>query len=398
MIKNLSIRHICGYALGVRILALVLITILSSYVSTGFYGSTYEQDDVRMLAGAEIYSRTAKSIIDRPALENAFDVVEPGRIHDEVASMEFDNWFISISMYLLGNEILVRLLYILCSVFSVKCIYDIGILLYNKQVATLSSILYALMPYPVIFSCFLYKDHLYTLVVLLLIRKALKCAGNIHLKDVIFLSFFLFISLWIRSGLVVLVLFALLIIIYKRGNYTLKLWKIVLFTVVLLSLVSVVTYYSWDIIVKKITIYIIEYNSAESSIIDYFTIKSPSQIYRYPFSLFFLMLQPLGYLIKAGSWYELACVINVIGIPLAVGNIYYLFNFKMKKGYFYWLMQLFFLLTVITSLSIPRHYFYLQPFIMLFFSVYYLQLRKKFLFNITSLAGILIMLSLFVLM
>ena len=121
----ISKKKICIYAFVARIIALVCILVFSPLLSTGFSGSTSIQDDVRIIEGAEIYARTAKSVIDVPALESAYDQVEPS--YHDASVMELDYWLFSIGLYLLGNVTLLRLLNIFFAVASVFCLYEIAI-------------------------------------------------------------------------------------------------------------------------------------------------------------------------------------------------------------------------------------------------------------------------------
>ena len=166
--KHYDVIKICASAFVVRIIALACVILFSPQLSTGFSGSTSIQDDVRIIEGAEIYAKISKSVIDISALENAYDQVELA--YHNAATMDFDYWLFSIGLYLLGNVTLLRLLNIIFAVASVFYLYEIANDLYGRRVAEVSSLLYALLPYPVFFSCFLYKDQLYTLVFMLIIK------------------------------------------------------------------------------------------------------------------------------------------------------------------------------------------------------------------------------------
>lgn len=382
---RLTPKSICIYALIIRITALVCVLFFSSHLSTGFFGSSSIQDDVRIIEGAEIYARTAKSVIDVSALESAYDQVELS--YHDASVMELDYWLFSIGLYLLGNVALLRLLNILFAVASVFCLYEIANNLYGRRVAEISSLLYALLPYPVFFSCFLYKDQLYTLVFLLIIRRALKCVNRVKISDYIFLAITLFLSMWIRSGLVVLVLFATVVIIFKRSSFKFNFFKVALFAILAGLVLGYIAYLSWDKIVLKFTRYVVEYETEGGGIVDYFTIKSPTEIYRYPFSYLFLLIIPINYVLKVLNWNDFVGVLNIIATPVAIGNFLYLFSFKMKKDYFYWTIQLFYFVAILASLTIPRHLFFLQPFNMLFFALYFSKVKSKMIWRVSSLTA-----------
>ena len=377
-----EIWRICIWAFMVRLLMLLCVVSFSPMLSSGLMGSTYDQDDVRYVGGAEIYMETADSMIDTSAIKIAFDNVEPWAGHDE--GIELWYWIVCVIMYLFRSDLVLRLLNILFAIGCVKCIYDICFYYYSERVAKVASILYALMPYPVIFSCFLYKDQFYTLVTLLLIRKAIKCAKHIKLKDIIYLSLGITVSMLTRTGLVVLILALVLLIIYKEGKYRVNPLTLLMGLTILCLSLGYVVYISWDIIMEKVYAYILEYVKEEDGIINYFVIKSPSQFYRYPFSLLFLLLLPLNYTFEISTWMSIAGVLNFIGIPIAIGNLCFLLKYSIKKGYFYWMIQLFYFLTIITSLGITRHQYYLQAFSMMFFSAFYCRYKYNEIFNMVN--------------
>lgn len=382
--NKIGINRICVAGLMLRLLMLTVVLIYGENVSTGLLGSTIINDDVRYLEIAETYARSAKFIIDVPVFQNTLDSIETGYFHDAFTSLW--DWVVCILYFILRSEILVKIVNILFAVWSVKCIYDICKGEFGLKVAKLASSLYAFLPYPILFSCFLYKDQFYTLITLLLIRQALKCAGHIKLKDVILMALLVLASMLTRTGLVVLVVLGLFIILYKKGKYKIKFYSLFIALPLLLIIGGYIVSLSWEPIQRKLLTYVYEFSlDSEKDTIDFFIIKSPAQIWKYPFSLMFLLFQPLSLsAIKITCWMDVARYLNIAAVPVALGNILYLGAFKMKKTYLYWLTQLFYLLTIITSLGIVRHQFYLQPFMMMIFAVYFYRTKNKFLLIASS--------------
>lgn len=383
MVKYSSKQIFVG-ALVLRLVMLGIIVALGESVSVGLLGSSNINDDVRYLEIAESYARSAKFIIDVPAFQNTLDSIETGYLHDAFTSLW--DWVVCILYFILRSEILVKIVNILFAVWSVKCIYDICKGEFGIKVAKLASSLYAFLPYPIIFSCFLYKDQFYTLITLLLIRQALKCAGHIKLKDVIIMTLLVVASMLTRTGLVVLVVFGLFIILYKKGEYKIKFSSLIIVLPLVLIIGGYIVSLSWEPIQRKLLTYVYEFSlDSEKDTIDFFIIKSPAQIWKYPFSLMFLLFQPLSLsAIKVTCWMDVARYLNIAAVPVALGNILYLGALKMKKSYLYWLTQLFYLLTIVTSLGIVRHQFYLQPFMMMIFAVYFYRTKNKFILVASS--------------
>lgn len=372
--NKLTIRQICIWAMAVRFLALLLIVIFSDNLTIGFIGSDIVNDDVRYLTGGKIYANTALSLIDTNAFVSAFS-----SLRDWVGygDLQIWYWFVCVGMYLFHDEIVLRIINIIFAVYTVKCIYDISNKIYGKEVATIASVLYALLPYTVLFSCFLYKDQLYTLVTLMLLRNVILNGNDFRIRNVISLILGITLSLLLRSGLVVAIAVILLYIIKKEGHHKLSNPKLWIPIIIIACSFIIFVIFSYDRIIEKITAYILEYDSTEGRLIKFFSIKSPLDLYRYPFSLLFLMVLPLNMGTSVTSWCDLVSIFNVVSIPIAIGNFFYLLNWKIRKNYFFWTAQILFLITIITSLGILRHSYYLQPFSLIFFADFITRSRMK---------------------
>lgn len=387
---KLNINQICSIGLVLRLMMLAIVLSYSKDISTGLLGSTSLNDDVRYLEIAEMYAKSANHIIDVPAFINTLNAIETGYYHDSFTSMWY--WIVCVLCYLLRSEILLKIVNILFAVISIRCVYDICKREFGEKTAKLASSLYAFFPYPIIFSCFLYKDQFYTMITLLLFRTALKCAGNVKLKDIIWMTLLVIVSMLTRTGLIVLVVAAVFWILYKKGNYKINATTLFIVIPIIIIVASYIIYVSWEPIQRKMLAYVLEYSQdSESGYLDAFLIKKPSEIYRYPFSYFVTLLLPLNLTFQINNWMSIAGLLNVVSIPIAIGNILYLINFRKKKTYLYWIMQLFYLLTITTSLGIVRHQFYLQPFMMMIFAVYFISTKNHTVLKLSSLSfGLLI--------
>ena len=380
---KLNIKQICIIGFVLRLLMLAIVLITGDSISTGLLGSTIINDDVRYLEIAETYAKSANFIIDVPVFQSTLDSIETGYFHEAFTSLW--DWVVCILYYILRSEALVKIVNISFAIISVKCIYDICIEEFGKRTAKLASSLYSFFPYPIIFSCFLYKDQFYTMITLLIIRAALKCAGHIKLKDILWITLLVIASMLTRSGLVVLVVAVVFLIILKKGQYKIKSTTIFIVVPIALMIAGYILSLSWESIQRKLLAYVYEFTlDSEKDTIDFFLIKTPSQIWKYPLSLCFLLFQPLKLSLKVACWMDVAGFLNIVSVPLAIGNILYLSAFKIKKSYLYWVFQLFYFVTIITSLGIVRHQYYLQPFMMIIFANYYYQTKNKFILTTSS--------------
>ena len=150
-----SITRICAGAFAIRLIVLSLVVFFSDNLTTGFLSSDIVNDDVRYQVGAEIYASRAKSIIDANAIGNAYLEIGDWSVY---GGGEFKLWYwiVAVFTYIFHSHVGVRILNIIFAVISVKCIYNISKKLGGEKIAKVASALYAFMPYPVFFSCFLF--------------------------------------------------------------------------------------------------------------------------------------------------------------------------------------------------------------------------------------------------
>jgi hypothetical protein len=366
---------------------LFIVFSFSESLSKGFLGSDiYERDDLRYIEAGKLYMNSAKGIIDYNALESALDTIETFGTHDH--GIELWYWIVSILMYLFHSVVFIQLLNILFAVVSIRCIYDICCYIYNNRIAKLAAALYAFLPYPIIFCCFLYKDQFYTMLTLLLFRRAFQCAGHIKVWDIIYLLVGLYLSLLTRMGVAVILFALIMVIIYKQGGYVVSMVKILIGVLLFVAAVSLAVYLSWDTLLSKVNHFFLTEYELSNSTIDMVVIRSPLQLYKYPFAYLFALIQPLNTRLTFETWYDLAGILNYVILPIAIGNVLYLVDYKIKKDYLFWLIHILYLLVILTSLGITRHQYFLQPFMMILFACFYYRTKNRIWLKITSLSTI----------
>jgi len=77
--------------------------------------------------------------------------------------------------------------------------------------------------------------------------------------------------------------------------------------------------------------------------------------------------------------------INFFGIFLATGNILVFFDKKIRGLNFTWIINVLFIITLITSLGLSRHYYFMLPFYVIFLSAF---IVKKNNFRLTLLSSL----------
>ena len=151
-------------AFCIRVLTLIAIICLGDYVpSLGFIGNTELYDDYRYEEGAVIYAEIAQSLFDVSAFTYAYDELGDWTGHNldnPFISTPLWYWICCVIVYLTDCRWIIRILNITLSIFTIKILYDICTLIFNKRAAVLSAKIISYFPYFVVFSCFSYKDSL----------------------------------------------------------------------------------------------------------------------------------------------------------------------------------------------------------------------------------------------
>ena len=141
----------------VRLFFLILVVLLSAYMEKGFIASHRDVDDWRYEEGGFYYSQNATSLIDSNTFTEAY-----GRMNDNTGynlyrpfySTPLWYWVVCIIMYMTKTYWTVRILNIIIAGMSSVVIYNFTKKTYGEKVARLTSKLFALLPYPVLFSLF----------------------------------------------------------------------------------------------------------------------------------------------------------------------------------------------------------------------------------------------------
>ena len=373
---TVGIKKICISALVIRLIVLSIVVVFSNNLTTGFLSSEIYNDDVRYQLGAELYAKQAKHIIDSNAIGDAFLQVGDYSVAYGYAFVLW-YWIVSIVMYVFHSHVILRIMNIMFAVASVKCIYDIAKHLYGNRVANFASALYAFLPYPVFFSCFLYKDQFYTLLVLLIFRVILLKGARMELRDFGIVAFLIVISTFIRSGLSVIIAFIAIYVYFRSKGFSISNYNTILIIVITIIGTFFLFQYNLDSIDTKYEAYVLNYHDSGSGAASFIAIKSIGHFYRYPLAYLFVMLLPIKTSSSIVSWGDVVGLLNFVVIPIALGNLLYLVFWNIKKSPFFGGVQILYFITIVTSMGIFRHSYYLQPYMMIFFAAFYLRLKIK---------------------
>lgn len=370
-----EIRKICIHGFVVRSLTLCFVLLFSNHLTTGYLRSTTISDDVRYEQGALIYSKVASNVIDVNAFAIAFSSVDDNIWLSD--SIQVWYWIVCILTYIFKSSVIVKLINILFSVICIYLIYKLSKIVYfnNEKIAILAAKLYAYCPFPVIFCCFLYKDQFLTLVLLTIFYFCLKVDNILKPWNVAKLVSLLLLFNFLRSGLLPVLILCIGILELKKRESSFRLnSKSIL--LILLTVVGVYLLYSRDssIIMHKIDAYVLSRANDQSlngHLISNFFINDIFDIWKLPLAYIFTLVQPfyLGGLVI--NWESFTSIFNCLFIPVAVGNLIYIFRMKKTNNHFWICVMILYAVMLLVSLGVGRHYYYLLPYTMMFFSDYY---------------------------
>lgn len=358
-------------ALIVRVIVLLIIFFLTPNLSVGFLSDSYSSnDDVRFETGGMYYAENAKSIIDFPTFKQAY-----GNVGDWIgyktgsffSTLALWYWIVCIILYLTKHVIFVRLFNIIIASLSCFVLYNFVNVAYDSRIAMRATRLLMYLPYPVVFSCFAYRDSLIMCLTLYLLFKSSLYQKNGKFQKVSeWIAFVIsaIILLLLRSGISIIFI-ALCFFIMFSNRITKKRIKtryLIIIPIVLILGIFLVYKFGGQII-YKVNVYIIgNVSSRQEGTIGLLNINGIRDIYKIPFAYLFSVIMPIGLGKGFGSWAEIVGNLNIIMVFIAVGSLLFVFKKEKRNNTVYWSCMAYYLISVIASLGIFRHYYSVLPF------------------------------------
>lgn len=373
--KEQDLKALCFRGFVIRIIALIATIVFSNNLTTGYLRSDYLSDDLRYSDGALYYAEHANSIVDINTFVDAFLSVNDNTGLSSVFALWY--WMMCLMTYVVGSTLIVKIINILFGVTCIGLIYKLCQYVYpnNNRIAEMASKLYAYLPYPVFFSCFLYKDQFLTLVLLAIFFVLFKYDTILKLRRLLMISLLLFAFTSLRSGLLpILLLIIGYVEITKNRNRITRTRTINIILVLSGSLVLAYYLYEFysETILHKLDSYVGSRESSadlQGSTIQYVMINNIWDIWKLPFAYMFTIIQPLYTGGKIFNWEHVVGILNASFLPVAIGNFAYFIKNKSNKVFWLSVMALFSIMLFV-SLGIGRHYFYLLPYVMIFYADY----------------------------
>lgn len=367
-------RKILIISLSIKILILIIISLLKNGDIGGYNTNSIESDDIRYEAGALYYSQNANSIIDVDTFTYAFEQFGDYTGYSESFSLWY--WLVCIITYLFKYTFVLRIINILFSALTAYYIYKLGSILFNKKAGKYALIIYSFNPYFLFFPLFLYKDQFIAMIMVQLFYYLYSYFTSNKKKYLFYVLIVLSLYTFLRDGFSVLLIASVLVLLFIREQEYSNRFKLKSFYYFLPILIIYIYFFTYsyiensDIIQRKLLAYVIERTNNESDTIAMFQISSLSDFYKLPFSFIFALLQPINLTSKILSVSGFVGVINLFGIFLACGNILAFFDKKIRGLNFTKIINALFIITLITSLGISRHYYFMLPFYVIFLSAY----------------------------
>ena len=363
--KGDLMKRVFFTALAVR-LAVLLIVMLTPWRQSFMGVNSQLADDWRYEAGALNYAYLARSPVDPEAFTRAFAVL--GDSTGYVAGNVFSTaplWYFVVCglVYVFRSVWAVRLLNTVLSSLAAVASALFAREAYGGRAGRLTGGLMALLPYPVIFSCFAYKDSAVMALTMTLLYHAVlvRHGRRLSVARWLLLALAALALLTLRSGLSAVLLGACAVLALPKPG---RAAVIVALTGVLLALVL-----GGRTLVYKLEYYLRQNASDGESALSMIKITGLKDLYKLPFAWMFAMITPFGLFGSVRSFYDLTLYLNVTLIPLAVGAA--LFAVKKKRDVFLYLVCLgYYLISVVPSLGIFRHLFSVMPLTVAFFSAW----------------------------
>jgi len=363
-IKVGDIKSIMLGAFSARLVALLIIFIITPDMSMGFLGNTVKQDDVRYEAGAIYYAQNAKRLIDKNTFIEAFERLGDytGRVSNPFSATPFWYWATCLFVYITKTTISIRIFNITISVLAVWYLYKLVNLNFDRQTAIKASMLLAYLPYPVVFSCFAYKDCLVMFLNIYLIYYAslYRRFHKLKLGQLAFVILATLILMLTRGGLsVILIILCLMLAFFtikKNMNQYEFLSNIVLGSIAIL-IAAILALRAMGAIWLRIQSYIIERNVVEGSVLSFLSISKIADIYKLPATYLFATIMPFSLGNPIVYWLDIIGALNLLMVPVSIGSFIDIFKHWRKERILVGICLIYYTLTIIASTGIFRHYY-----------------------------------------
>ena len=206
-------------AVLIRITALLFILVYNNGNIGGYNSQSYLSDDVRYELGAIHYASNARNIFDLEAFRSAF--LKYNDYTGYARGFSFWYWFVCVITYTFKSSIVLRLLNMCFGALTALYVFRLSNYIFDRKTAKLAGYFYAVNPYFVFFSIFLYKDQLLALITVVAFYHLYKYARERNVLSLLTVVLSLLIFASMRSGYVVLIAVVFYMLFRKERNLSL---------------------------------------------------------------------------------------------------------------------------------------------------------------------------------
>lgn len=266
----------------------------------------------------------------------------------------------------------ILILNILLSVATINYIFEVTYESYDEKSAIIAASLWAFLPYPVIFSCFAYKDSLVAFCLVYLISKFVtaKKNGGFSPKLTIGIILVSLIFLLTRSGISELFI-CMCLLYYFSDKIHQKIRPRYLFLIFLeIIVVAYVLWKNYGIILEKYQAYVTPTALENTGLGTLVKVSGVKDIWKLPLAYVFAILQPIGLDFSNISWYEILCAANFVMCPISIAAVFGLKKSIEQNKSLFWLLLIYYLIVISSSILIFRHLFHALPIPIIFASNY----------------------------
>lgn len=370
-------KRIFFTAFIIRLIMLIIIICIPNDGKKAFKAPDIYYDDFRYEEGASLYSIAASKAIDYDAFTEAYISVDDWIGYNFVKNPFIHTplwyWFVCVLMYWTKSYISIRIANIVFASIAVIYVYKFTEINWGIEVASRATKMLTFLPYPIIFSCFGYKDQFIMMSTFFLLYHAClyRDTQEISLREIVLVLVMGICTLFTRGGLSA-ILFAICMVIAFGGRISFEfsvkslILQLIVFLMVFLAFIK-----SIDTIIYKINYYLERHasTSGQGSGIAFVTIAGLKDIYKLPLAYLFSIIMPINLFDGITSWYDVVSNLNILMTPIAVGAGAYFFVRKQANS-IYIMCLIYYLICIIASINNFRHYYSLSPLSLIFFSDY----------------------------
>ena len=374
-------RSILITSFSLKIVVLFSIFFLKNGEISGYHGSEVTKDDVRYEEAALFYSQNATSVIDTEVFTIAYEQYGDRTGHSSQISVW--HWLVCLTTYFFNYSIFLRIFNVGFSVLTAYYLYRLAFIIFGKKTAKYALIFYSFNPYFIVFSLYLYKDQFVALLLTQIFYFLLKYLKEGRVKNLGYLIVLLAIFSGLRSGFVLVVMVAIIVLLYfgessSRSQFSNTVRQIeTKWAFLFLTILAVPIYFGTSYFIdnfwlgqRKFEVYVTGRGQSNTSTISNFQIAKLTDFYRIPFAFIFGLLQPINLTASVNSVGGFVGSINLFGIFLASGNVLAFSDRRIRSIGFTWVINSLFLITLISSLGISRHYYFMLPFYVMFLAAF----------------------------